>query len=381
VAGVVLALAALAGCATGAVTASSGANVRPPTIPLATGGSAQGLGWATVATGGRSVGGTLWQLLVQDRADGHWRLATPPGVADNAGLAVAWAAAGHMTAGFIPSQDLTFTPLARTRDGGTHWSPGLFPGGLVHDPDSLAATPGGQLVAVTAKSVQESAAGGTGWTSLVTRNVLAATPAGRRCGLTGLTGAVAESDGTIIIAGTCSRPGAVGLFGPTAGGWQATGPSLPRSPGLLSVSVLGLMNSPAGTGVLLAAKTEHGQLLIPAWRGAKATAWSAGSPVTVNASGVKAAAASAPGVWGVVLGGRHALMIQPPGRSAGSSQMAQRLTLPASDATLVPGSGGSVTSALVPGATTVTVWQLTAQGAWHRTQVITVPLTPGGQSQ
>jgi hypothetical protein len=42
-------------------------------------------------------------------------------------------------------------------------------------------------------------------------------------------------------------------------------------------------------------------------------------------------------------------------------------------------SGGELT-ALVPGLDTVTVWELTARGGWRRSQVISVPSSPGGQS-
>jgi hypothetical protein len=51
---------------------------------------------------------------------------------------MAWAATEQVTAGFIPSEGLTFTPLATSHDGGARWSPGLFPGRLVDEPDSLA---------------------------------------------------------------------------------------------------------------------------------------------------------------------------------------------------------------------------------------------------
>jgi hypothetical protein len=56
------------------------------------------------------------------------------------------------------------------------------------------------------------------------------------------------------------------------------------------------------------------------------------------------------------------------------------VALPADGATLVPGTKSGQLTALVPGLDTVTVWELTAGGAWRRSQVIDVPSTPGGQS-
>ncbi len=370
IAAMVLGVAVLTGCATRSAASPAQEGGQPPPIPQALGVSVPGLSWAVVRTGGPSVGGLFWQLLVQDRPAGRWRLATPPGVADNGGLAVARTADGAMTAGFVPSQLLRFTPLAVTSDAGAHWSQGLLPAGLIAGPDALAGVPGGRLVAVTATSVLQSAAGAAGWRSLVSLRVLARTAAGRRCGLTGLTGAVAEPDGTIVVAGGCAHAGAIGLFTATTTGWQLTGPALPRSVGLRSASVAGLISTKAGTAALIAGRTSHGEVLIPAWLAAKSTSWTTNLPATFTVSGVTSLAASAEGVWAAVLGGRRALITQPPGV----------ISLPAPGATLVTGAAGGPLTALVPGLDTVAVWLRTASGGWRRSQVINVPSTPGGQS-
>lgn len=374
-AGLILGVALLTGCATRPAASPAQGDVRPPPIPLAVGESVPGLSWATVRTGGPSVGGEFWQLLVQDRPGGRWRLATPPGVADNGGLAVARADDGTITAGFVPSQLLKFTPLAVTTDAGAHWSQGLLPAAIVPGPQSLAGLPGGGLVAITATSVRESAPGTTGWTQLTTLRALAATSAGRRCGLVGLTGAVAEPDGTVLVAGGCQRPGATGLFAATASGWRQAGPALPDSLGLRSASIVGFISTKVGTALLLAGRTSQGEVLIPAWLPAGSSSWSTHSPMRLSGTGVESVSASASGIWAVTLSGRRGLITEP-----GRSDLAHPVSLPADDATLVPGAAGGVLTALVPSLDTVTVWELTAHGGWRRSQEISVPSTPGGQS-
>jgi hypothetical protein len=377
-AGLMLGVVVLTGCATRSATDAAQAPGRPPPIPLAAGMSVPGLSWATVRTGGASVGGKFWQLLVQDRAGGRWRLATPPGVADNGGLAVARAAGGTLTAGFVPSQLLRFTPLAMSSDAGAHWSQGLLPAALAGDPGSLAAVPGGRVIAVTTEAVLESASGAVGWKSLTSFRALVATRAGRRCGLAGLTGAVAEPDGTVLVAGSCRRPGAVGLFADTASGWQPAGPALPGSLGLRAVSVAGLISTKTGTAALLAGQTGRGEVLIPAWLAPGSGSWSTYPSCPVR--GVESVSASAKGGWAVVLGGRRGLVTQPPGRSASGAGRSRPISLPADDATLVPSVATGSLTALVAGLDTVTVWELATNGRWHRSQVISVPSTPGGQS-
>lgn len=380
VAALVLGVAALTGCTPRVAVSPARISAGPPAIPQALGVSVPGLSWAIVRTGGPSAGGLFWQLLVQTRPGGPWRLTTPPGVADNGGLVLARSADGTMTAGFVPSQLLRFSPLAATSDVGAHWSQGLFPAGLIAGPDSLAAAPGGRLVAVTATSVQESAAGITGWQPLITLKVLASTPAGRRCGLTSLTGAVTEPGGAIVVAGRCDHAGAIGLFAATTTGWQSAGPAVPASAGLRSASVAGLISTNAGTAALIAGRADHGEVLIPAWLAAKSTSWTTYVPLSVPVGGVTSIAASARGAWAAVLPGRSALITQAPGDSAGDRDLVRWFSLPAPGATLVTGTDGSPLTALVPGLDTVTAWLRTAGGGWQRSQVIHVPSTPGGQS-
>ena len=141
--------------------------------------------WAVAVMGGSAAEhNNFWQLFVRPAATGKWRLATPPGVASNGGLVVASPGAGSVVAGFRPSQDLSFSPLATTHDNGTAWTPGLLDAALADVPDALAAAPGGaHLLALLASGGAElSGPGGTGWARLATRQTLAASAAGRQCG-------------------------------------------------------------------------------------------------------------------------------------------------------------------------------------------------------
>jgi len=120
-----VACALAAGCGT-TRAASSGPTAVPATgsaltslAPLATSfaGSA-GTGQAIVPMGGPAAEeDNFWELFVRPAGSAQWRLATPAGVADNGGLEVA-GTGGSLVTGFRPSQNLTFTPLIETSDGG-----------------------------------------------------------------------------------------------------------------------------------------------------------------------------------------------------------------------------------------------------------------------
>ena len=51
-----------------------------------------------------------------------WKLVTPPGVADNGGLVASADGASSLTVAVRPSQNLAFSPLAATANGGASWS-------------------------------------------------------------------------------------------------------------------------------------------------------------------------------------------------------------------------------------------------------------------
>ena len=377
----ITAAAALAGCGSPAVGSAVG-KARAPAAPraLATSVSASGATWATVRTGGRITGGKFWQLLVRPAGSSRWRLATPPGVADNGGLAVA-GAGRSLSVGFVPNALLRFTPLATTTDGGTAWSQGLFQGGLTGAPSALAVLPGNRLVAITAKAAEISGPGGASWLPLVTLRALAASAADRSCGLTRLTAVAASPAGDPLVAGQCRRAGVAGIFEHSAGGWHAVGQVLGGSLRRLRVSVLQMTSVAGGTRVLLTAGAGRSERVVPAFLAGGATDLTVGAPLRVTGLPVTSSSFSQAGGWGVVLGGRSAWYFAPPGSAAGGGTVTGvSLSLPARGASLVLGSGraaaGGPLTALVPGLDTVAVWQRTSAGTWQRIQVIGVPSAP-----
>lgn len=321
--------------------------------PLATSlVTAQGA-WAVVDMGGPpSAEENFWQVFVQH--GGTWSLATPPGVADNGGL-VAAGSPGSLTIGFRPSQGLVFSPLATSTDGGQHWAPSVLGAALASVPDALAMGPAGaELALLRNGDVDVSEAGGT-WSAVTSEPALAASAAGRECGITGVDALSFWPNGLKVVAGACERRGVAGVFTDTNGTWQLDGPSVP---GGGQVRVLRL----SGSTALLAS----GGAVYAAWHGSSWTVSGglSGSPV---ASGFGANGSA----W-VLLGGGRAAVVSGPG---GAWQ-----TLPA-----VPGrtaalalAGGETDSFAVAGAV-ATVWRLSAV-TWTKAQVINVPIPAGSSS-
>ena len=348
-------------------------------IALSTAGSAGGASWAVVRTGGSSAGGRFWQLLVRPAGSSRWRLVTPPGVADNAGLVVAGASDGTLTVAFVPGQQLRFTPLATSADDGAHWSQGLLPAGLLAAPSALAALPGGRLLAITARGAEESRPTGTGWTSLITLHALAATPAGRSCGLVRLTAAAVTTSGAPLVAGACSRPGRVEVFERSPTGWTAHGVTLSGRPARQLVTVIQLASAGASTSVLLVAGRGAAQAVIRSSLSSRTGTLTRGVPLHIAGKPVTSTFTAADGGSGVVIDGR--VQYQAPATGDGGWYNSAPRPLPAPAATAVlgagagPGSGGFLT-ALVPGVSSIAVWQSDKSGKWHRTQLIDVPLGP-----
>jgi hypothetical protein len=383
-----------------------------------------GSAWAVLEVGGsRAENNNFWQLLVRPAAGETWRLATPPGVADNGGL-VATGPGGPpsgatesgrsgstepgLVAGFVPSQDLTFSPLASSKDGGRHWSSSLLPDGLAASASSLAAGPGGRLLALAGAGVQLSGAGGTGWSRLVSTAALVASPAGRSCGLTGLTAVAFGPDGAPLLAGSCSRPGVTGIFLQAEGQWRLAGlkpPAAftgrpvtvvqlaPTAPGRLT-ALLAAGPAPAGagtgdtasTGSTGSASRSQARDLAVAWFG-DGQPWTTSAPLPLDGRTLVSTAAGSDGTAGVILsGGRAAIVRLPPDTASSVSATSPPgpawtvlPALPGGAADLVLGPGRQV-GVLSAARTSVTAWQLSTQAAtWSPGQKLAIPV-PFGSS-
>ena len=285
-------------------------------------------------------------------------------MADNGGLVAAGGGAA-LTVGFRPSQNLVFSPLATSTDAGRNWTPGLLDAALANTPDAIAVSPSGRILALLQDGTIETAptaqaAAGGQWAPLTTLKALEASAAGRGCGLVGVTAVSFGPNETPVAAGSCTRPGAVGVFSDAGGGWRLTGPRLTGPAGRGPVRVLGLA---AGGGVAL---LGAGDSVLAAWRdGAR---WTVSAPVATGS--VRALGFGGGGSAWLLLGGGRAESIG----GAGSSW--QPLPpVPAGTQVLGPGTGGGY-EALAADRARLTVWRLAGR-SWTRSQQIGVPIQYG----
>jgi hypothetical protein len=371
------AAALIAGCGSAAPAAPGLAAEAPPAGSpfLATSLVTPAGIWAVAVMGGSvATNNNFWQLFERPAGAADWKLVTPPGTPDNGGLVLAGAGQSMIT-GFRPSQYLTYTPLTVTNDGGQAWSSvSPLDAALADVPDALAAAPGsGHLLALTAGGTATVAAPGyTSWTTLATLRSLAATPAGKRCGLQSVTAATFSPAGLPLLGGTCGRPGTAGIFNGTGGTWRAAGPALPAALASQRVQVLRLTSTATGTAALLEAGTGPTGSLLAAWSADSGSHWALSPPFQLNGATPISVSFGPGNTAAVVLSGNRGETI------AGPAAAWQSLpALPAGTATLAPGAAGGL-DALAVKSTRLTVWQLApGSGAWARAQAISVPIQFG----
>jgi hypothetical protein len=376
-----LAVAALlAGCGSPAPAAPGPSAEAPPggAAFLATSTVTAAGTWAVAVMGGPAAEeNNFWQLFVRPAGTSRWKLVTPPGTPDNGGLVLA-GASGSLITGFRPSQYLTFTPLTITLNAGQAWSStGPLDGALADVPDALAAASAtGNLLALLTDGTADLAGPGyTSWTTLATRQSLAATAPGRRCGLQNLTAAAFASPATPMLAGTCSHPGTAGIFASTGGTWHAAGPPLPAALATQPVHVRRLTSTASGTIALLAAGTGPAATLLAAWSSDGGSHWTLSPPLRLNDAALSSASFGPGDTAAIVLTGSRGETIAGPG--AGWRALP---ALPPGTATLAPGPAGGF-DALAAGSTTMTIWQLApGSPAWAKAQSINVPIQLGSSS-
>lgn len=366
-----LAMALLAaGCGSAASGASS-SNSAPGATSLATSIATQSTSWAVTVMGGSAAQhDNFWQVFERPAPSAPWRLVTPPGVASNGGLVLASLGGPSVVAGFRPSQALRVSPLATTRDGGSHWSPGEIGAGLADVPDALsAAQASGKLLALLSNGTAAlSGPGGAGLLRLSSKQSIATSAAGRRCGLTRLTAAAFGPSGVPLLAGACSHS-LVGIFARAGSGWRQAGPALPAGASREDVTVLRLTATGSGNAALLVAGHGGSASLYAAWTNGNGGQWVLSPPFSVGSATVRSASFGPGGAAGIVLSGGHAVTV-------GSDGTWHQLpALPAGTVTLAGGPGGSWESLAVHRAT-LTAWRL-AGSAWHTAQTIKVPIAFG----
>jgi hypothetical protein len=338
--------------------------------------------WAALVMGGPAAqDNNFWQLFIRPAGGTNWKLVTPPGTADNGGLVFAAGTGQGLTTAFRPSQHLTYTPLIRTGDAGKSWS-ALSPldADLAGAADPLATdAASGTVLALTSNgNAEQTADGGVNWTTLTSSRALAATAAGRRCGLTSLHAAAYAPGGTPTLAGSCSRPGTVGIFAARGAGWQAAGPAVPAALAGEPVTVLRLATAGSQLVALLMAGSGHDAAMLVAWSAGNGAKWTESpliGPGSAGPAGVTTVSAS----FGP---GQTAALIMPDGRGVMLSAGRWRVlpALPDATAVLAPGADGT-TDALSAHQSTLTVWQLAGSSSgWTKKQVIKVPIEYGSSS-
>jgi hypothetical protein len=367
-----------AGCGGAPATPPPATQAAPPAPSLNTSLDTTAGTWTAIVMGGSAAQeNAFWQLFIRPAGSTRWTLVTPPGTADNGGLVLAGGSGPALVTGFRPSQDLTFTPLIQTGDGGQAWS-SLDPldAALASTPDALAVNPaGGQLLALLAGgTVQAAAPGATTWHTLTSPQALAATSAGQRCGLTALTAAAYTPAGIPMLAGTCARPGIVGIFAAGNATWHAAGPALPAALASQPITVARLTRTAQGISALLTAGSGPSTSLLAAWS-ADGSHWTVSPPLTLHGATLTSASFGPGGATAIITSGRHGQSITP-----GGSSWEPLPALPSGTATLAPSAGGTTDALAVHGGT-LTVWQH-ARGAmtWTTIQVINVPIPYGSSS-
>lgn len=364
--------AAAAGC--GQSTRPTGPGTPAVALPsLATSVTTAGATWAVAVLGGSAAShNNFWQVFQRPASGGGWRLVTPPGVASNGGIMLTGSGPRSVTAGFGPSQFLTFSPLATTADGGAHWSPGILGSGLAAEPGALAADPatGRMLALLRTGLIEVSPRGGAGWTRLPGPPV-SRTPAGRACGLRELSGVAFSPAGLPMAAGVCARSGSAGIFTLTGGTWRPAGPVLPATMSHQPVTVLRLASDGAGLAALLAAGAGQQAVLVAAWLASGQSTWRLSAPLRPGAP-VRSVSVGSGGPVGVILASGRAHLIAGP-----TGQWQALPPLPAATQALAPGSGGQA-DALAAHGSLLTDWHTTqGSAAWKRVQTIKVPVVYG----
>jgi hypothetical protein len=380
-----LVTAGLAGC--GSTHASGTGRSATPAIPsLATSAGYPDGTYAVLVMGGSAAThNNFWEVFVRPSGkQATWRLATPVGVADNGGIAVAATGGSSLVAALLPSQDLRFSPLSRTTDNGTTWTAdGLLDTPLAATPSAFAAAPSGGLIALTKSGAAEVAShAGGAWARLATERSLASSMAARGCGLTSLSAAGYTASGAALLAGTCTGGGRAGIFAHSAGGgWAATGPALPAALARRPVAVLQLARSGTAEVALLQAGTGRTASLLGAWSTDNGGSWRLSAPYPLAGAQPRSAAVagqalavllrSADGTTGraVTVTGPDASWQGLPALPAGTA------ALPAGAVTLAAGPAGGF-QLLTARLSKMSVWAAGPAG-WTRSQVIKVSIPYG----
>ncbi|HVA02571.1 MAG TPA: hypothetical protein VMU64_02390 [Acidimicrobiales bacterium] len=343
---------------------------------------------------------TFWQLFFRSTVTSRWALSTPTGVADNGGLVVSTNTStstnGHQAtmslAGFEPSQDLDFSPLASSTDQGRTWVPGLLPAGLAAVPDALAVSSSGGLSGGLVALVRDrggevlTSTGNTShWSTLVNRNAIASSAVGRSCGVGDLTAVALDATGGVEVGTSCSASGLVGIFGKAGGTWHLVGPRLssPSAPAATKVLRLVDVNGVMHGLVALRSKSRTSIVALAGAAGTAGTdggAWARSVALPIRVGDRVASTGVEPGGGFVVLVSRSNGSLElEAGTGPGGGW--QSLPSPPSGTVTVAVTTGGVVDALAVATTRLIDWRLDpAAGTWSKIATVTVPIQFGSSS-
>jgi len=391
-------LAACSASSGAARPVTPGASSKPAPVlvlPLATSLSESGGEWAAVAMGHLGQpDNTFWELFFRPAGGGAWRLVTPPGVADNGGLVVASDEAGRVVVGFETSQLLGFSPLASSADDGASWQAGVLPVPLARTPSAFALSPRGPAVALApagSGTVETSAAGLSRWTVLGSAATIAASVAGRSCGLTAVTAVGLSATGAPLVGAACSSQGDVGVFALEPGRaarrhsrraparWSLIGPRLATRAGVTGTEVVSLVRSRAGIAALVAVAYGGRTELVEVHELGETNRWTVSAPLSVPAGGrVASAGSTAAGGMFVLMarGSRESIDVTTP-----SGRGWRPLPTPPRGTSVVAfGPGGSDDAIVISGSRFVDYRLAPGHRQWSRAQLLAVPILYGSSS-
>ena len=346
------------------------------TVPLATSFAGQTGTWATLAMGHLDEPlNTFWQLLYLSDSSSAWEMATPPGVASNGGLVVSFGPSATVTAGFEPSLDLRFSPLAQSTDQGSTWEPGVLPGGLASVPDSLAASAGHQYLALLRTGGGDVVTNNgdlAEWKRVASTATLIADPSASACDVEALTAVSFAPNGEELVGAACARGPEVGIFESVDGAWQPIGPSVPAPEG--PTQVLRLVATAAGTTALVSAGEGRARRLVALWSSDGVKSWSVSASLPLGRGSLTSTGVTATGGLIVTVrgadGSASASAISPSG-----GPWRPLAPLPAGTSVVV-GAPDGVFDALIADQSSLDVDTL-GSGGWHRTQTLNVPIQYG----
>ncbi len=370
------ALALAAGLLTGCSGPSTGAGEATvgPGIPLASSTQTGNTIWATLPMGHLDDPlNTFWELLALTGS--RWELATPPGVASNGGLVVA-AGPSSVLAGFEPSQDLRFSPLARSSDQGASWSPGVLPAGLAWAPDALIEAPAGSLALLRTRGGAVVATTGdlSSWKPATTATSLARVPTLAACHLAALTAVTFDAAGSPLVGASCAGGGQAGVFAPSSTGWVFAGPGIPGVVGG-PTEVIRLAQTAAGIAALVSAGSGVGARLFGVWSTNNLRTWTVSSGLPLDGAALASTGITGAGGFVVTLTGGGSPTTASVVSPTGAPQW-ERLAAPPPGTTSVTGTPGGGFDALVPANSVLSVYSLGTLG-WGRVQKLRVDIQYG----